>query len=214
MTRRKRKKRILFLKISLLLGGLLFLLFYMEQRLVPPLKEISHVQCKSAANRIIDSSAAEILQEMNMEETLFLNGNDDTTGYVANTALINQFCTRFSEKISEQLAELPQERIRIPLGAATRFTLLTNRGPKIPFTLLPMGAAKVDYESEFRSAGINQMNYKIWLQISMELQIVNPLYREKITLNRKIMLADVVFSGKVPEHYFQMSPPDEYLLTE
>lgn len=203
---------MLFLKIGLTLGGLLCLLFYMEQRLAPPLQEISHMQCKAVANRIIDSSAAEILEEMDVSEALFLNG--DGAGYVANTALINRFCAGFSEKITERLSGLPQERIEIPLGAATRITLLTDLGPKIPFTLVPMGAAKVDYESEFRSAGINQINYKIWLHISMELRIVNPLYQEKITLNRKIMLADVVFGGKVPQHYFQMSSPDEYLLTE
>ena len=81
-------------------------------------------------------------------------------------------------------------------------------------SLLPMGAVRVDYETAFSSVGINQINYKIWLAVHLELRIVNPLYREDITLERKIMLADLVFSGKVPAHYFQISRPNEYLLTE
>ena len=77
-----------------------------------------------------------------------------------------------------------------------------------------MGSTKVDYISTFESAGINQINYKIWLNISIELKIVNPLYHETITMERKIMLADIVFIGKVPEHYFQIDNQSEYLLTE
>ena len=104
----------------------------------------------------------------------------------------------------EDLVKLPDEKIGIPLGAVMNWGFFANIGPEIPFTLIPMGAVKVDYDSQFLSVGINQINYKIWLNIAMELKIVNPLYQENITLERKIMLADIVFSGKVPEHYFQM----------
>ena len=48
----------------------------------------------------------------------------------------------------------------------------------------------------------------------MEMKIVNPLYQETLSMERKIMLVDIVFSGKVPEHYFQVTPQNEYLLTE
>ena len=134
--------------------------------------------------------------------------------YTANTTCVNQFCALLSRDITKQLNELPKEVIPIPLGAVTHWGLLANKGPKIPFTLLPMGAVKVDYETAFSSVGINQINYKIWLAVHLELRIVNPLYQEDITLERKIMLADLVFSGRVPAHYFQISRPNEYLLTE
>ena len=92
----------------------------------------------------------------------------------------------------------------------SRFTAMTA-----PYILaLTVFSVKTDYQTEFVSAGINQINYKIWLNLSMDMKVVNPLYQETITLNRKIMLCDLVFSGKVPEHYFQFSSPDEYLLTE
>lgn len=213
MKRRRRKKfhmSILFL----LCFFLLFLFFsFLERQLLPPLKEISHMQCKALANQIIDVSAFKILEKMDMSNSLLLV-SEESESYTANTAKINQFCALFSTEITDSLTELPDERISIPLGAATNMSLFANMGPKIPFTLVPMGAATVDYESEFLSVGINQINYKIWLDISIDLKIVNPLYQEVLTLERKIMLVDFVFSGKVPEHYFQMSSPNEYLLTE
>ena len=196
----------------LLITFLLFcgLLAFFDHRFLPLLKEISHLQCKNQINMVINHAITEQLPSLKSEELLVKN--DDT--YMANTELINRFCNDISIHITEKLQKYPQETIRVPLGAATGFSLFSNKGPSIPFTLQPMSSVKTDYQTEFVSAGINQINYKIWLNLSMDMKVVNPLYQETITLNRKIMLCDLVFSGKVPEHYFQFSSPDEYLLTE
>ncbi|HBF64872.1 MAG TPA: hypothetical protein DDW34_02835 [Clostridium sp.] len=90
----------------------------------------------------------------------------------------------------------------IPLGAALDSAFFANHGPKIPFTLMPVGAVTSDYETSFTSAGINQINYKIWVNLSFELQIANPLFKEKIVFSKKIMLIDTIISGKVPDYFF------------
>ncbi|MGN0135138.1 sporulation protein YunB [Anaerotignum sp.] len=211
--RRKRKnKSLLFFLCILCLSFLLF--SFLENRFLPPLKEISHMQCKALANQIIDKATINILNDTDFSTASLLIREEDGEGYTANTALVNQFCSRLSADVTQGLQDLPKEVIRIPLGAATKWSFFANLGPKIPFTLIPMGTAKVDYETAFSSVGINQINYKIWLNLSMEIKIVNPLYQETLTMERKIMLADLIFSGKIPEHYFQMSRPNEYLLTE
>lgn len=211
--RRKKQHRhtlavVIFTAVPLFFGAV----FLLEGHFLPILQEISHAQCKSMANQIINAATLEILEKTDLTETTLLLEKED--GYTANTALVNQFCAMLSADITEAVSALPKEVIRIPLGAATRTSLLANSGPEIPFTLLPIGEVVVDYKTEFASVGINQINYKIWLFISMEMQIANPLFQESVTLERKIMLADLVFSGKVPEHYFQISRPNEYLLTE
>ena len=206
--KRSTQKHIVHLLITFLL--LCSLLTFFDHRFLPLLKEISHLQCKNQINMVINLAITEQLPPLKSEELLVKN--DDT--YMANTELINRFCNDISIHITEKLQKYPQETIRVPLGAATGFSLLSNKGPSIPFTLQPMSSVKTDYQTEFISAGINQINYKIWLNLSMDMKVVNPLFQETITLNRKIMLCDLVFSGKVPEHYFQFSSPDEYLLTE
>lgn len=207
--RRKQKQKRLFL-FFLFFVCLFALLLLLESRLIPPLKEISHMQCKALANQMIDAAAMENLQKLDTSALL----TETNSSYTANTALVNQFCASLSQDITKRLEVLPKEQIRIPLGAATKVNFLANAGPEIPFTLLPMGTVKVDYETAFSSAGINQIHYQIWLNLSMELKIVNPLYQETLTMERKMMLADLIFAGKVPEHYFQMGNLSEYLLTE
>lgn len=209
---RKKRKRFRFPCFFLIfLFLLLFLSFFrLEKRLLPALQEISHTQCRLLANRMIDRATEESMDTLDLSALLIENEDN----WTANTVLVNRFCSLLSEKITDAMSILPKEEIRIPLGAVTQSALFTDKGPEIPFVLYPAGAAKADYETAFSSVGINQVNYKIWLHISIELKIVNPFYQETIVMERKIMLADLIFSGTVPEHYFHMTAPGEYLLTE
>ena len=212
----KMRRKWKYRKVMIMLLFPLFLVVTiscLEQRMVPQLKEISHIQCKNRSNLMIDRSVADVLSETKLFDASQLFYTDDKS-YTANTVMVNQICSDFSREITRQLTEISEEKIYIPLGASTGWSFLANSGPKIPFNLIPMGTAKVDYDSSFSSVGINQINYKIWLDISIEIKIVNPLYQENIVMHRKIMLTDIVFSGKVPEHYLQLSYPQEYLLTE
>ncbi len=208
------KRAILSLFVLLFVLFLtVFFLLQIEKRLIPPLKEISHIQCKTLANQIIDAAVEDTLHSLELSKASLLL-ETDSEGYTANTALVNRFCSALSSRITNNLSTLPDEVIKIPLGAATNVSFLANKGPSLPFTLVPMGIVKTDYETAFQSVGINQINYKIWIHLSIELKIVNPLYQETLQMERKMMLADLIFSGKVPTHYFQMGQPNEYLLTE
>lgn len=204
---------LLFLCVFLLA---LFSLWQLEKKFMPPLREMSHMQSKAIANDIIDRAAENALQEMQLsaENLLIRSDSGGVPSYAADTAQINRFCALLSRSASQSLAALPREAIRIPLGAATNIAHLANTGPEITFTLLPQGAVNVDYETSFESVGINQINYKIWITISVDIKIVNPLYQETLSMQRKFMLVDLVFGGKVPEYYFQMGQRDEYVLTE
>jgi sporulation protein YunB len=189
-------------------------LSFLESRFTPIIKEISHMYCTSYANKIIDSALNDILteKEQNTTNLILYDIHEDT--YTADTMQVNRFCAALSEKITDSLSDLPHEQILIPFGAVFGSAFLSDKGPLIPFTIYPSGNVITNFESEFLSAGINQVNYKIWLNISVELKIVNPIYKEDLKLSRKILLADIIFNGKVPEHYFQMKSSDEYLLTE
>ena len=202
-----------FLPIICILFSLLFACFallQLEKKLLPPLREISHIQCKALANQVIDAATAEILESMTLsQESLLLE--TESGSCTANTMLVNRFCSALSSRITQALAAPPNEVIEIPLGAATNIAFLANKGPTISFTLLPRGSVEVDYETAFQSVGINQINYKIWVNLAIDVKIVNPLYQESLRLERKMMLADLIFSGKVPSHYFQIAQPNSPL---
>ena len=127
---------------------------------------------------------------------------------IADTIAINRFCTTLSSEITKELEQLNNEKINVPLGSISGVELFANWGPDIPFSMEPKGAAEVDYETKMESSGINQMHFQIWINISLEIRIVNPLHEESIPMTRKIMLVDTVFGGDVPEEYFQWETAD------
>lgn len=208
--KRKSQKGMYILLFFTIFILTVFLLSLIEAKFLPPLQEISHMQCKAITNNIINDAAAENIRSLDHAALLQKNGESYTT----NTALVNQLCIQLSRDITNNLQKLSTEKIRIPFGAASDSSFLANKGPLVPFTMTPMGTVKVDYESSFTSVGINQLNYKIWIDISVDVKIVNPLNHETLQMHRKIMLADLIFGGKVPAHYVQFSPSDEYVLTE
>ena len=214
MKKRTLKKIYSFCLFIIASSVTIFSFTYIDNRFMPVLKEISYIHCKAYANKIINSALNEIHlnKDLNIADFLFYDTYEGR--YTANTMLINQFCTTLSENIATSLSEFPNKKIFIPFGMIFESPFLADKGPDISFTIYPAGNVTTNYESEFIAAGINQVNYKIWLDISIELKIVYPLYDENLKLNRKVLLADVIFNGKVPQQYFQMQSPDEYLLTE
>lgn len=176
-----------------------------EKKVVPSLQEISHNRSIAIANDIIDDCIQSLMTELALSSEDFLTAADEeNTTYNTNTQQINYFCTSLNKKINASMQNLPNERILIPLGAVSKSSFFANWGPEIPFTLMPSGGITSDYETSFITAGINQVNYKIWINLSLDIQIVNPLYHEKITLTKKIMLVDTIIGGKVPDHFFSI----------
>lgn len=174
----------------------------MDKRLSEIATEISHTDSKLTANKIIDNGVNETIKALSLESAdLFISQQDAPENISANTLLINQFCAMLSTSITDGLKGLSKETISIPMGQLTGIDFLANSGPTIPFEMRPMGVVDVDYETAFTSVGINQVNFKIWINVNMDMRIIYPMHQESISLSRKIMLVDTVIKGTVPEQY-------------
>ena len=213
MGARRRKKHtfswstlLLIITIGITLGiGLRFF----DLRLTEIAEEMSKLESKTAANRVIDTALERTLAELSMEaEDYYFANESNPDGISADTIAINRFCTTLSSEITKELEQLNNEKINVPLGSISGVGLFANWGPDIPFSMVPKGAAEVDYETKMESSGINQMHFQIWINISLEIRIVNPLHEESIPMTRKIMLVDTVFGSDVPEEYFQWETAD------
>lgn len=213
MGARRRKKHtfswstlLLVVTIGITLGiGLRFF----DLRLTEIAEEMSKLESKTAANRVIDTALEHTLAALSMKaENFYFANESNPNGISADTIAINRFCTTLSGEITQELESLNDEKIQVPLGNISGIELFANWGPDIPFSMQPKGAAEVDYETKMESKGINQMHFQIWINISLEIRIVNPLHEESIPMTRKIMLVDTVFGGDVPEEYFQWETAD------
>lgn len=183
---------------------IVFIIIYFNNKMLPQALTISHIQVKNTANEIIDFSLLNLSEVLNItaNDFLLLNRNDINL-LSANTLLINDVCRYISQRMNEKINIISEDEIYVPLGALMDIAFLSNFGPLISFIIRPMGDVYVDYKTEFISVGVNQTNFKIWLDINLTLQIVNPIEGEKITVSRKVMLVDSIIKGDVPNSFLE-----------
>ncbi|NLK36556.1 MAG: hypothetical protein GX299_00515 [Epulopiscium sp.] len=209
MRKRKKKKKVVKVLLGVfLLGPLIFLgMFQCNSKLFAIAVETAHMDMKNMANIMIDESVEESIRSMGISSSDFFLESAKNPGVItANTLLINQFCSDISNQINQEIKKVGRKEIPVSLGSLSGIDFFSARGPNFYFSIYPVGAADVDYDTSFSSVGINQVNFKIWLDVSMQMKIVNPLQQRNIDLTRKIMLVDTVLSGTVPESYLNFTP--------
>lgn len=203
--KRKIRKYVVFFIFTVSVMAAAFIIAT-EKYIMPAAADICLIQAKETANNIINSAVDEVLKEKSEggRNILSLETENGTTMIMADTISINLICAEISSSITEKIADMENNIVKVPYGAASGIGIFANSGPDLEFEIMPAGDTTVDYETEFTSAGINQTNYKIWLTVNITISLVNPIYDRNISMNRKIMLADTIIKGELPSNYIDI----------
>ncbi|MCD8089245.1 MAG: sporulation protein YunB [Clostridiales bacterium] len=177
-----------------------------DSRVVPAAEEAALVYSSDYINQKIDEITAKIISDKNIAYSDFYSITENENGIssiIINSLLVNEICAETAAELSSALTGGTAEKITLSLGLITGFKILSNCGPKINVRLVPMGAVMADYETDLADSGINSVNYKVYLNIKTNVKIISPLCSRPFEITRKYMLADVVFTGAVPDTYLR-----------
>jgi sporulation protein YunB len=94
-----------------------------------------------------------------------------------------------------------QKGVNIPLGTFTGLPILVGLGPPINIKLIPIGAINCNFTSQFVSAGINQTNHRIYLQVSSKINVILPTETRTLSNTTQMLISENIIIGKVPETY-------------
>jgi len=193
-------KRYFFIIISLVLSYMLFNLI--EYQVTPNIMAIAETQARIAATEAINNAVKEKITK-NVKYKDLISIHKDSSGQITliqiNTVEINRLEAETSLEVIKALREATVDGIRIPLGAATKSKILSNYGPKIRIKLLPAGTARVNTVEAFEEAGINQTRHRIILDITANIQIIQPLLRSNIAVTTQVPLVETIIVGNVPQ---------------
>ena len=159
-TRRKSRKYLpLLLFIIIIIIILNTTLAFFDKRVMPSVIQISEVMAKTQTLNIINETSLRILnKEFKYNE--MINVEKDDNGKIvliqSDTGKLNYIASRLSSECNKSLADMSNNKIKVPLGWITEKSLFYNLGPKISMEVEPIGNVVVTYESKFESAGINQ----------------------------------------------------------
>ena len=109
------------------------------------------------------------------------------------------------------LNELVKSPITISLGAFTGIPIFSGLGPKIPINIYPYGDIGCVFESRFVSAGINQTQHKIYLNVSCIINVILPFNHLKVNTSSEVLICESVIIGEIPDTYLKSNTLNEML---
>lgn len=198
------KRTIKRAEVIFLAAAIVYFLASAEKRMMSVICAVCSIEARNLANDAIDNAVNRAMLELNALSSDYYEVDDDNMTIYADTMLINELCSAVSENINDETDALSKIKIEVPWGVSLGIDIFSNMGPKAVFSLRQMGESRVDYETSFVSVGINQTNFKVWLDVATEIQMVNPLRSQTLETNRKVMIIDSVIKGSVPDKYFEI----------
>lgn len=201
----KGKRRKLKWSVRLCLYMLLTILGILasDLKVRPLIQTFAAYQARAAATRAINEAVEEVLQQENILYsdlvTLRENSQGDIRAIETRVIEFNLLRAKLTRAVDNKLLAKEEQIISIPAGTLLGGSLLSGRGPRVTFKVIPAGYVHTELENVFSSAGINQTLHQIMLHISAEITAVIPGYSITTMTKLDFCVAETVIVGAVPE---------------
>ncbi len=177
------------------------------------IEQVAEAVAVNAVAMKINGSMEEGFYDESLGEQLLYVERDDAGNiqYLEpNSRLINKLLLSFSDKVKENYSLSDIEEIKVNLGVITGSRILSQLPFYITVKVQPLSLTKFQCETDFETEGINQTRYYVYCTINSEVHIVAPFTDKTAEINRKVVLAEAVIVGKVPDSYVVV--PEESIL--
>ena len=202
-TKKSRAKRLLVFVLIILIAASYLFITVANRTILPVVTAIATQRSVTLINEVINLSLISTINDFGLTGDDFYTANIDEagrlTGLSVDTILVNQVASILAVDISQELSEDNPMAVGVPIGLFTGVPIFAGLGPDLAVNVIPTGEATVEYETSFTSAGINQINFQVWLVVETNMRIVIPLQETNITVSRRVPLVNTVFAGEVPE---------------
>ncbi|NLL30193.1 MAG: sporulation protein YunB [Clostridiales bacterium] len=184
------------------------IIYFFHNNISPAVIKIAEEKLKNEATNIIYENALGIYsREFDYSEIMSIE--KDSEGNItllrADTVKLNYLSSRLILAANDEIAELENMGIEVPLGYMTKNLAVHNLGPKVNINLEQIGNITSTYESIFESAGINQTRHKIYLNVSMKMRVVIPLNSKEVEISCQIPISETIVVGKIPNTAIEFS---------
>lgn len=205
MSRAQRERRIIAYRLLAIVCGLAILVAVLDTQLRPVVRAFTVNQSKTLVTEAVNGAVEEVLAQRGVQYSDLVAVSKNTDGDIiaieSDILKINALKATLTNAVIAELKQQKAQTVRIPLGTLIGGDLFNGRGPAIPVRVSITASAQTDMRSEFISAGINQTNHQIWMDIQMQLFPALPGFTTTVNVNTKFLIAETVLIGKVPDSF-------------
>lgn len=198
---KKTKGRIVLFSLLFFLVGILLYLNYVVN---PVIIELSQSKVNAMAQKAVSSSIYEVIKDSSIYESL-INITRDENGQIvfisSNTVQVNMLTRELVKNAQTKLDVMGQNGIDIPIGSFSGMPIFVGRGPNVNIKLLPIGSISGNFISKFTTAGINQTNHRIYLNVTSNISVILPTDSKLVKTSTQVMICESIIIGEVPETY-------------
>ena len=161
-------------------------------------------QAKTYAVAALEETVRQELEQMDLSYGRLVRVSREEGRVVSletDTVLLNQIKSRITQAAVRKMEKLSDYRLTVPLGSVSGIDLFSGKGPKVRFLLQPQTAVESQIFQQFQSAGVNQTQHRIYLQLDVEIEALIPGFSAKTSVQTQVELAQTVIVGEVPQFY-------------
>ena len=192
-TTKERKRKINAIRILMLGLTLLCILFLVDRKVRPIIKNNAAIQAKMIATKALNQAITEQLRDKDYTYDTMVKLGKDNDGQIismeTNTAQINEIQAQLTENAIRQLETIEDTVYKIRFG-----------------TLL--------HSEYFTEAGINQTRHEIKFRITVPIAVAATGYHTSTDVGIDFVLADTLIVGEVPQYYTNVITEDKNLVNE
>lgn len=195
--------------LAITLVVLFFCLYIFFIRYVNPvILSTTYYKVESLMLKAVNSAVSEVMSDNIIYDDLIktvINENGDITMIQANSIMINRLSKELVKESQKNIERIGNVGVDVPIGTFSGVPILVGRGPSIKLRLLPIGSISADFTSSFTTAGINQTNHKIYINVVASVGIVMPMESKLVSSKIQVLVCESLIVGKIPETYLMAS---------
>ena len=174
--RSKKRKRLTIVIISIVFFFAVCIL-YLRLAVAPVLKTVSEDQIRALAVTAVNEAVSEVMEQSPSYTDMVIIGYDNENcinSIRINSTAVNSIVQKSTIESQNRITELGSHGIDVPVGSLSGIMLFSGKGPDLNLRVVPVGSVTAKLCSEFKEAGINQTNHRIYLRIGAKISAILP----------------------------------------
>ena len=174
-----------------------------DAKLRPAIYELAAVEAHAVAVNTVHTAVEEILSKSGVAYTdivsISRNESGNITGITTDIVKLNLFKSRVTNAVDTAFSAKGTVEVSVALGSATGIIFLSGWGPYIDMDIGIKSSTCSDFENIFESAGINQTQHSVMLNIETQVILTMSGRRITRTVATSFCVAQTVIVGSVPD---------------
>ena len=207
----KSKKICLFFAVIIVVS--LLVVSYVERFFAPIIRTMAVSRSEVLLSQEIANEINETMSENGITYgdiiSFVLDKDGRINAMTTNIVTANKLKSFLALSILTRITNVDETELSIPVGNLTGISILSGRGPEMKVKVIPIGSVQTELSSQFVSAGINQTQHRIIMEVTSNVDIILPSETVSTTVSVNVVIAETVIVGSVPDSYTEIRVPLE-----